>query len=512
MNEKCNFLLQEAVRVFEDFTDQYLNITKSLKGKIGIMEDKIKRKSIFAVASAFENFVLKYGKYYLDGTKPSTNITSENMGSVIAVCVYKGLHDLLLRNKSIGDEKHYSSPDGFSGDGCRVVQTESNSEETVCSCNHLTHFAVLVDFSSGTELSTKDITILEIITYVGLSLSILGMLLTIALYFSLTDIKKPLSQMRISLALALGTGQIVFLAGIKASESMALCATMAVLMQYFMMAAFCWMLAEGIYLYLLVVKVYNIRVKMHMYHVISWGLPLVVVAISLSIAAWKDGIESYTSDEYYSPREWQKKGTELSSQLAPNPKFSVNRPDRITVISLGIKASVVMVPLLGVTWLFGLLSPLHKAFTYTFTILNSTQGFLIFLLHCVRDSQIRERFKRKVNTFFQSASNHGKSTRKKSQAEGKAELFAGVRQLINQALEACLAERYQGSIICEQQLADEHLKGLRFGAEPGNVEELAVCPYPNVYTVRAVLALEIAVGDAEAMVAAEFQQSLPILV
>ena len=32
-----------------------------------------------------------------------------------------------------------------------------------------------------------------------------------------------------------------------------------------------------------------------------------------------------------------------------------------------------MIPLLGVTWLFGLLSPLHKAFSYIFTILNSTQ-------------------------------------------------------------------------------------------------------------------------------------------
>ncbi|XP_022803348.1 adhesion G-protein coupled receptor D1-like isoform X2 [Stylophora pistillata] len=236
--------------------------------------------------------------------------------------------------------------------------------------------------------------------------------------------------MRISLALALGTGQIVFLAGIKASESMALCATMAVLMQYFMMAAFCWMLAEGIYLYLLVVKVYNIRVKMHMYHVISWGLPLVVVAISLSIAAWKDGIESYTSDEYC----WMSSSNGLIwmfvtfvGTIAVSNILILTRVIREMTsmqstgdkqsrkIRLGIKASVVMVPLLGVTWLFGLLSPLHKAFTYTFTILNSTQGFLIFLLHCVRDSQIRERFKRKVNTFFQSASNHGKSTRKKSQ-------------------------------------------------------------------------------------------------
>ena len=31
------------------------------------------------------------------------------------------------------------------------------------------------------------------------------------------------------------------------------------------------MLIEGIYLYLFVVKAYNINTKMYMYHVISWG-------------------------------------------------------------------------------------------------------------------------------------------------------------------------------------------------------------------------------------------------
>ena len=40
---------------------------------------------------------------------------------------------------------------------------------------------------------------------------------------------------------------------------------------------------------------------------------------------------------------------------------------------LGIKACAVLIPLLGITWLFGLLSPLHKAFAYIFTILNSAQ-------------------------------------------------------------------------------------------------------------------------------------------
>ena len=51
----------------------------------------------------------------------------------------------------------------------------------------------------------------------------------------------------------------------------AACVTIAALMQYFFMAAFCWMLIEAIYFYFFVVKVYNINTKMYMYHVISWG-------------------------------------------------------------------------------------------------------------------------------------------------------------------------------------------------------------------------------------------------
>ena len=49
------------------------------------------------------------------------------------------------------------------------------------------------------------------------------------------------------------------------------CIAVAALLQYFLMAAFCWMLVEGIYLYLLVVKVYNIENKTHIYHGLSWG-------------------------------------------------------------------------------------------------------------------------------------------------------------------------------------------------------------------------------------------------
>nr|XP_058942065.1 putative adhesion G protein-coupled receptor E4P [Pocillopora verrucosa] len=64
--------------------------------------------------------------------------------------------DVILKFKNlqvVEEEKHCmfwsgleNSPDGFSEEGCRVDHSKSNSEETICSCNHLTQFAVLVDF------------------------------------------------------------------------------------------------------------------------------------------------------------------------------------------------------------------------------------------------------------------------------------------------------------------------------------------------------------------------------
>ncbi|RMX36665.1 hypothetical protein pdam_00024512 [Pocillopora damicornis] len=68
-----------------------------------------------------------------------------------------------------------------------------------------------------------------------------------------------------------------------------------------------------------------------------------------------------------------------------------------------------MIPLLGVTWLFGLLSPNIKL-----SLTSSPYGFLIFTLHCMRNTQIRERFKRKMNIVFRS-SIKSNSTRKSSQ-------------------------------------------------------------------------------------------------
>ncbi|PFX13953.1 putative G-protein coupled receptor 133 [Stylophora pistillata] len=253
-----------------------------------------------------------------------------------------------------------------------------------------------------------------------------------------TDMRGPLSQIRVSLVASLGAGQIIFLAGIGATKNKGGCVTVAALVQYLLMAAFCWMFIEGIYLYLFVVKVYNVGNNLKICHGVSWGLPALIVAISLSIAAGKDGIESFVSEKYC----WMSPANGLiwifivfvvlveffnililGRVIKEMTTMQQEKDKHSTQIRLGVKACVVMIPLLGISWLFGLLSPLHKAFAYIFTIFNSTQ--------------IRARLTRRIQTIF-PAMDDGTSTKRISVAPSdvneEATAIAALRKVNVQSL------------------------------------------------------------------------------
>ena len=55
-----------------------------------------------------------------------------------------------------------------------------------------------------------------------------------------------------------------------------------------------------------------------------------------------------------------------------------------------IRRSAMLFPVLGVTWSFGFLTFVSSTvvFHYLFTILNSLQGFFIFLTFCILDDRV----------------------------------------------------------------------------------------------------------------------------
>ncbi|XP_027056191.1 adhesion G protein-coupled receptor L4-like [Pocillopora damicornis] len=317
----------------------------------------------------------------------------------------------------------------WSSEGCQTKMISDHHTE--CVCNHLTHFAVLMDFTDNTDdgkffnqdktrSTNEHYKLLTLLTRVGMALSLTGVILTIISYLQLTDRSSPLCHIRVGLTSCIGAGHIVFFAGIDSTGNQAACVAVAALMQYFLMASFCWMLVEGIYIYLFVVKVYNITGKMHPYHGFCWGLPAIIVALSLGIAIGNDGIETFVNDENC----WMSSSNNIIWIFVSfvgliaiiNMMILVRVIKELTTIQqvkesqtkqirLGVRACVVLAPLLGVTWLIGFLVPLHIAFSYIFVILNSTQGFFIFFFHCLGNSEIRGRFKRRVQKFHPSAFN-----------------------------------------------------------------------------------------------------------
>jgi hypothetical protein len=71
-------------------------------------------------------------------------------------------------------------------EGCRLMNY--NSSHTDCECDHLTHFAVLVDITS-VELTAGHKAALAFITYVGCAISMLGLMASIATFTFVPSLK-----------------------------------------------------------------------------------------------------------------------------------------------------------------------------------------------------------------------------------------------------------------------------------------------------------------------------------
>ncbi|XP_031558809.1 adhesion G protein-coupled receptor L4-like [Actinia tenebrosa] len=185
---------------------------------------------------------------------------------------------------------------GWSNGGCTLVKSTGRYVE--CSCNHLTHFAVLMQVKDEQVPQDHD-AVLTVLTNIGLSLSIVGCILTFFAYWRFTDSKSEQSQIRMNLVLVLAVAHVLFLLGSAAKVHLILCISVAALMQLFYTSALCWMFAEGIQLYMQVIKVFNTNLKMRQVYGFAWGLPLILIVVSLSIAGnGSGGLPSFVNDKF----------------------------------------------------------------------------------------------------------------------------------------------------------------------------------------------------------------------
>eukprot|EP00039_Didymoeca_costata_P030463 m.29706 g.29706 ORF g.29706 m.29706 type:complete len:1091 (+) comp8128_c0_seq1:122-3394(+) len=270
-----------------------------------------------------------------------------------------------------------------------------------CHCNHLTHFGVLFKTkeSDTSVISEDDAKSLEIITYVGVGLSLAAMITAVITYIYLRDLIKLRERLLFSLMASIAAAQVIFISGImrERHETDSSCKAVAILEHYFLLASFAWMTCEGIHLYETFVIIFPTNpTKFWQYNLIGWGAPLIIVVVTL-VASYDD----YASGEvcfietgsdaiwaFLAPAIFAFVGNFLCLGWVVRG-IAMNASARA-----GIRSFVVFGTTLGLSYLFGILLVLHPSFLlwhYLFAITVSTQGLCLFFFHCYRRPEIRRR-------------------------------------------------------------------------------------------------------------------------
>ncbi|KAI1897905.1 hypothetical protein AGOR_G00088100 [Albula goreensis] len=289
-------------------------------------------------------------------------------------------------------------------DGCETIEING---AVICQCSHLTFFAILMS-DPGANISSSDLKSLTYITYIGCGMSMFFLGVAMFMHFLLRRTKaNHATQILMNLFMAMFLLNLCFLC----SESVAklnigiACKLMAAILHYSMLSTFTWFAVEAFHLCLQLIKSFNINIRHYIIKVCitGWALPGLVIIVLFILG--KYGSLTINSDNEESVKMcWITDGKvhyivnvgyyamvflftfcvfiviarRLTYMKRVKPDASMKGSGTGSIISiLGLCC------LLGITWGFAFFSygPLRIPSYYIFTILNSFQGFFLFLYY-----------------------------------------------------------------------------------------------------------------------------------
>ncbi|XP_040426815.1 LOW QUALITY PROTEIN: adhesion G-protein coupled receptor G1 [Cygnus olor] len=317
-------------------------------------------------------------------------------------------HNQLLRNVTLlcvfWQEDSTASSGNWDSYGCTTVEGD---RQTYCRCNHLTYFAVLMVSSPEITYIHRDY--LSIITYIGCLISALASICTIFFLYFRSKQRDQITSMHIHMNLlgAIFLLDFTFLISehLAASSSEAACRAGGLFLHFSLLSCLTWMGIEGYNLYRLVIEVFNA------YHdhfllklcLVGWGLPFCCVML-IFLTNWTNyGPFSIPVYESIGGKSTNATICWITSPLIHNVVnlgfFSL--VFLFNSVMLGAMVREILQQnkkghklkhvlalfglsiLLGIPWALVFFSFTSGNFRlvslYIFTIINSLQGFLIFL-------------------------------------------------------------------------------------------------------------------------------------
>ncbi|XP_041644185.1 adhesion G-protein coupled receptor D2 [Cheilinus undulatus] len=297
--------------------------------------------------------------------------------------------------------------------GCEIVSKQYGY--TVCYCNHTTNFALLLQVYEA-QRSPENEKALQVLTFIGCGVSLCGLLFTFILFIAVGVPKSDRTTVHKNLIVALGTAELLLMCSDWASANEAACFAVTALLHLFFMASFSWMLVEGLLLWSKVVSV-NISEdrRMKLYYIIGWGLPVLIVGVTLAVSVDKYKADGHCWLNVKTDTIWAFVGPVIfvlavnavvlcrvvmvtvssarrrTKMLSPSSASKMQTFDLTWAVTRPV---LILLPVLGLTWLCGVLVHLSVVVAYVFIALNAFQGLYIFLVYAVYNSEVRNAIKR----------------------------------------------------------------------------------------------------------------------
>ncbi|XP_045142807.1 adhesion G protein-coupled receptor B1 [Echinops telfairi] len=244
---------------------------------------------------------------------------------------------------------------------------------------------------------------------VGCGVSSLTLLLLIIIYVSVWRyIRSERSVILINFCLSIISSNALILIGQTQTRNKVTCTLVAAFLHFFFLSSFCWVLTEAWQSYMAVTGHLRNRLVRKRFLCLGWGLPALVVAISVGFTKAK----GYSTMNYC----WLSlEGGLLYAFVGPaaavvlvNMVIGIlvfNRlvsKDGITDKKLKERAgaslwsSCVVLPLLALTWMSAVLAVTDRRsalFQILFAVFDSLEGFVVVMVHCVLRREVQEAVK-----------------------------------------------------------------------------------------------------------------------
>ncbi|XP_041036946.1 adhesion G-protein coupled receptor G6 isoform X2 [Carcharodon carcharias] len=353
------------------------------------------------------------------------NISINNLSEPVKIRIKHRQHEEQFKPQcAFWDLTLNNGSGGWNIQGCHV-DSESSVNETICLCDHLTHFGVLLDISgTAQQIDAVNTKILTFITHIGCGLSAIFSATTLLTYVAFEKLRRDYpSKILMNLSTALFLLNLLFLIdGWLASFNIpGLCVAVAAFLHFFLLSSFTWMGLEAVHMYIALVKVFNTYIRKYMlkFCIIGWGLPALVVTIVLAIDRNFYGVKLYGDEADSGASEfcWINHHivfyvtcvsyfvivflmnvamfiVVLMQICGRNGKKS-NRNLREEILR-NLRSVISLTFLLGMTWGFAFFAwgPVNLAFMYLFAIFNSLQGFFVFVFHCALKENVQKQWRR----------------------------------------------------------------------------------------------------------------------